>query len=258
MAYSYWSMCRVCVWGIYVPGCCARTRRRPKPDAIARRAPPWTMKRPGIAANASSSKPTSAQGGGVGAKRAKPSGGNLLASIIGDMKKSNGARPATTGAKTITREDTMSREAKALEARKKFERDITARITKEVVENPSLDAFCEFETMEKQWRNVVHEIAADMKLHSESVELESGEKFVIVHKKAGEVEKDVESLKNEVAARERAARATKKGEGLSDIAPTFAGDSIELTTVGTVKRDLRSVEETIADMKREKAARGEA
>jgi hypothetical protein len=63
---------------------------------------------------------------------------------------------------------------------------------------------------------------------------------------------------HEVAARERAARSTKKGEGLSDIAPTFAGDSIELTTVGTVKRDLRSVEETIADMKREKAARGEA
>lgn len=217
------------------------------------------MKRPGIAANASStsSKSTGARGGDGVAKRAKPSGGNLLASIIGDMKKSNAGRAATTGARTITREDTMSREAKALEARKTFERDIAARITKEVVENPSADAFCEFEPMEKQWRNVVHEIAADMKLYSESVELESGEKFVIVHKKAGEVEKDVESLKNEVALRERAARTAKKGEGLSDVAPTFAGDSIELTTVGTVKRDLRSVEETIADMKREKAARGE-
>ena len=217
------------------------------------------MKRPGIAANASStsSKSTGARGGDGVAKRAKPSGGNLLARISGDMTKSNAGRAATTGARTITREDTMSREAKALEARKTFERDIAARITKEVVENPSADAFCEFEPMEKQWRNVVHEIAADMKLYSESVELESGEKFVIVHKKAGEVEKDVESLKNEVALRERAARTAKKGEGLSDVAPTFAGDSIELTTVGTVKRDLRSVEETIADMKREKAARGE-
>ena len=37
--------------------------------------------------------------------------------------------------------------------------------------------------MEKQWRSVVHEIATEMKMFSESVEVgESGDKFVIVQR----------------------------------------------------------------------------
>jgi len=50
-------------------------------------------------------------------------------------------------------------------------------------------------------------------------------------------------------------KPSKKGEALSDKAPTFAGDDVELTVVGTVKRDLRSVEETIADMRKAKEAK---
>lgn len=180
-----------------------------------------------------------------------------MASIIGDVRASNARRVTGTvksGGKSITREDTMSREERAVEARKKFERETRERLEREVLGGSSEDAFCEFEPMEKQWRNVVHEIAAELKLHSESVEIgEDGEKFVIVQKKAPEIEKDVETLRNEWAQRERAASKAKKGEGLSDKAPQFAAADAELRVVGTVKRDLRSVEETIADMRKAKS-----
>ena len=47
----------------------------------------------------------------------------------------------------------------------------------------------------------------------------------------------------------------KRGEALTDQAPRFAeGDKgfPELTVVGTVKRDLRGVAETIGDMRKRK------
>ena len=216
-----------------------------------------TGKRPGIG------KPPGGGSGGIGKPTtgnqlpSRRSGNGLLASIIGDVRASNARRVTGTvksGGKSITREDTMSREERAVEARKKFERETRERLEREVLGGSSEDAFCEFEPMEKQWRNVVHEIAAELKLHSESVEIgEDGEKFVIVQKKAPEIEKDVETLRNELAQRERAASKAKKGEGLSDKAPQFAAADAELTVVGTVKRDLRSVEETIADMRKAKS-----
>jgi hypothetical protein len=46
--------------------------------------------------------------------------------------------------------------------------------------------------MEKMWRNILHELAADLKLHSESVELEfpteEGDKCVVVYAKPPVVE----------------------------------------------------------------------
>jgi hypothetical protein len=223
------------------------------------------MKRPGIArtpqdgasdAPSSSSRTNPAVNATHMAKKTRPNAaGGLLASILGDVKKSNAQRAkivVASGGRAVTKDDIMSREVKAMEARKKFEKEVRERIEREVLGNESADAFCEFDTMEKQWRNIVHEIAAELKLFSESVEVgATGEdKFVIVHKKAPEVERDAESLRNEIAARERAERHSKKGEGLSDRAPTYAADSVKLTVVGTVKRDLRSVEETIADMRK--------
>jgi len=186
--------------------------------------------------------------------RARSNGDDILSSILGHMKEASAKRAR---APAISRVDVESQEAKHARARAEFERDARAKIERDVVMNANDDAYCEFEVMEKPWRNVVHEIAREMKVHSESVETADGGKYVAVMKKAGEVERDVESLRNEVAARERAMKGKRKGEGASDKAPTYAGESMELRTVGTVKRDLRSVEETIADLKREKAARVE-
>jgi hypothetical protein len=234
------------------------TRERGARARAARAARARAMKRPGIARADARDAPSTASDA-IDARAAKKAranaAGGLLASILGDVKRSNAQRAKTvvaSGGRAITRDDVVSRETKAMEARRKFEREVRERIEREVAGSESAEAFCEFETMEKQWRNIVHEIAAEMKLFSESVEVGATgeEKFVIVHKKAPEVERDAESLRNEIAARERAGKHGKKGEGLSDKAPTYAADAVELTVVGTVKRDLRSVEETIADMRK--------
>ena len=52
----------------------------------------------------------------------------------------------------------------------------------------------------------------------------------------------------------RAGAGVKRGEALTDQAPRFAeGDpGPELTVVGTVKRDLRGVAQTIGDMRKRK------
>lgn len=76
------------------------------------------------------------------------------------------------------------------------------------------------------------------------------EKFVIVYKKASEVERDAESLRNEIAVREWVGKYGKKGEGLSDKVLMYVVDVVELIVVGMVKWDLWSVEETIADMRK--------
>jgi hypothetical protein len=71
-----------------------------------------------------------------------------------------------------------------------------------------------------------------------------------------------EARRAAAAQRARAGAGVKRGEALTDQAPRFAeGDpGPELTVVGTVKRDLRGVAETIGDMrkrKREQAGEGE-
>ena len=182
-----------------------------------------------------------------------------MASILGDVKRSNEARKRTleaSGGRPVRRDEVVSREAEAARARKRFEDEVRGRLEREIGTAASEEAFCEFAPMEKQWRSVVHEIATEMKMFSESVEVgESGDKFVIVHKREPRTEEAGETARDAAAARERAMKPSKKGEALSDKAPTFAGDDVELTVVGTVKRDLRSVEETIADMRKAKEAK---
>ena len=223
------------------------------------------MKRPGVAstgasmtAGASTAKTTTAKTKTKVEKKRRASGG-LLASILGDVKRSNEARKRTleaSGGRPVRRDEVVSREAEAARARKRFEDEVRGRLEREIGTAASEEAFCEFAPMEKQWRSVVHEIATEMKMFSESVEVgESGDKFVIVHKREPRAEEAGETARDAAAARERAMKPSKKGEALSDKAPTFAGDDVELTVVGTVKRDLRSVEETIADMRKAKEAK---
>jgi len=232
------------------------------------------MKRPGVvsgkatdsttASTSTGARATTATKRGDGAKgtkitNARRSSGGLLARILGDVKASNEARKRTvaaTGGRSVTRDEVVSRGAEASEARRRFEDEVRGRLAREVGATASEEAFCEFAPMEKQWRSVVHEIAAEMKMFSESVEVgDDGDKFVIVHKREPRGEDAGEAARDATAARERAMKPSRKGEALSDKAPTFAGDDVELTVVGTVKRDLRSVEETIADMRKAKEAK---
>jgi len=224
------------------------------------------MKRPGVAstgasttAGASTATATATATVKVKVEKKRRARGGLLASILGDVKRSNEARKRTleaSGGRPVRRDEVVSREAEAARARKRFEDEVRGRLEREIGTAASEEAFCEFAPMEKQWRSVVHEIATEMKMFSESVEVgESGDKFVIVHKREPRAEEASETARDAAAARERAMKPSKKGEALSDKAPTFAGDDVELTVVGTVKRDLRSVEETIADMRKAKEAK---
>ena len=220
------------------------------------------MKRPGVASTGASTTAGASTGTGtvkVKVEKTRRARGGLLASILGDVKRSNEARKRTleaSGGRAVTRDEVVSREAEAARARKRFEDEVRGRLEREIGTAASEEAFCEFAPMEKQWRSVVHEIATEMQMFSESVEVgESGDKFVIVHKREPRAEEASETARDAAAARERAMKPSKKGEALSDKAPTFAGDDVELTVVGTVKRDLRSVEETIADMRKAKEAK---
>lgn len=219
------------------------------------------MPAPASSASASARAKTSGARGGV-VKRRAPSPGGLLATILGDVKRANAARAKATalsGGKKIDREDVLDRESRAHEARKRFERETRERLAREVAASANARAFAEFEKLEKQWRNVVHEIAAEMKLFSESVEIgEEEEKLVIVYKTDPELARGGGGARGDgEKSVEKAATGLKRGEALSDKAPQFASDDVELTVVGTVKRDLRSVEETILDMKKAKEARPE-
>ena len=216
------------------------------------------MKRPGVASTTAGAS-TGTGTVKVKVEKTRRARGGLLASILGDVKRSNEARKRTleaSGGRPVRRDEVVSREAEAARARKRFEDEVRGRLEREIGTAASEEAFCEFAPMEKQWRSVVHEIATEMKMFSESVEVgESGDKFVIVHKREPRAEEAGETARDAAAARERAMKPSKKGEALSDKAPTFAGDDVELTVVGTVKRDLRSVEETIADMRKAKEAK---
>ena len=146
-------------------------------------------------------------------------------------------------------------------ARRDFEKAHGDRMRAELVEGPEdPEASIEFPPMQKVWRNILHELAGELHLHAESVELEDptagGDKFVVVYRKPPVVElTEAEEARRAAAAqRARAGAGVKRGEALTDQAPRFAeGDpGPELTVVGTVKRDLRGVAQTIGDMRKRK------
>ena len=176
-----------------------------------------------------------------------------------ESEKTRAAAPPG-GPKTVTKADVMTREERLMQARRDFERTHTERLRRELVESSDPDARIEFPPMEKIWRNIMHELAADLNLHAESVELDvpaaEGDKYVVVYRKPPEVElTEAEELRRARAAAERRARASagvRKGEALTDQAPVFAPGETgpELTVVGTVKRDLRGVAQTSLDMRK--------
>ena len=192
----------------------------------------------------------------------RPAAGGLLSSIIGGIKREGAAvKAAVADGRAVTKADVETREEKLMRARRDFEKAHGDRMRAELVEGPDdPEASIEFPPMQKVWRNILHELAGELHLHAESVELEDptagGDKFVVVYRKPPVVElTEAEEARRAAAAqRARAGAGVKRGEALTDQAPRFAeGDpGPELTVVGTVKRDLRGVAETIGDMRKRK------
>ena len=192
----------------------------------------------------------------------RPAAGGLLSSIIGGIKREGAAvKAAVADGRAVTKADVETREEKLMRARRDFERAHGDRMRAELVEGPDdPEASIEFPPMQKVWRNILHELAGELHLHAESVELEDptagGDKFVVVYRKPPVVElTEAEEARRAAAAqRARAGAGVKRGEALTDQAPRFAeGDpGPELTVVGTVKRDLRGVAQTIGDMRKRK------
>jgi hypothetical protein len=185
-----------------------------------------------------------------------------LRSIIGGIKREGAAvKAAVADGRAVTKADVETREEKLMRARRDFEKAHGDRMRAELVEGPDdPEASIEFPPMQKVWRNILHELAGELHLHAESVELEDptagGDKFVVVYRKPPVVElTEAEEARRAAAAqRARAGAGVKRGEALTDQAPRFAeGDpGPELTVVGTVKRDLRGVAQTIGDMRKRK------
>jgi hypothetical protein len=170
-------------------------------------------------------------------------------------------KAAVADGRAVTKADVETREEKLMRARRDFEKTHGDRMRAELVEGPDdPEAYIEFPPMQKVWRNILHELAGELHLHAESVELEdptaTGDKFVVVYRKPPVVEltEAEEARRLAAAQRARAGAGVKRGEALTDQAPRFAeGDpGPELTVVGTVKRDLRGVAETIGDMRKRK------
>ncbi len=192
----------------------------------------------------------------------RPAAGGLLSSIIGGIKREGAAvKAAVADGRAVTKADVETREEKLMRARRDFEKAHGDRMRAELVEGPDdPEASIEFPPMQKVWRNILHELAGELHLHAESVELEDptagGDKFVVVYRKPPVVElTEAEEARRAAAAqRARAGAGVKRGEALTDQAPRFAeGDpGPELTVVGTVKRDLRGVAQTIGDMRKRK------
>lgn len=192
----------------------------------------------------------------------RPAAGGLLRSIIGGIKREGAAvKAAVADGRAVTKADVETREEKLMRARRDFEKAHGDRMRAELVEGPDdPEASIEFPPMQKVWRNILHELAGELHLHAESVELEDptagGDKFVVVYRKPPMVElTEAEEARRAAAAqRARAGAGVKRGEALTDQAPRFAeGDpGPELTVVGTVKRDLRGVAQTIGDMRKRK------
>lgn len=222
-------------------------RRRPVPVAGAPR--PAGAPAPGGSSSANPPPP-------------RPAGGGLLSSIIGGIKREGAAvKAAVADGRAVTKADVETREEKLMRARRDFEKTHGDRMRLELVEGPDdPEAYIEFPPMQKVWRNILHELAGELRLHAESVELEdptaTGDKFVVVYRKPPVVEltEAEEARRLAAAQRARAGAGVKRGEALTDQAPRFAeGDpGPELTVVGTVKRDLRGVAQTIGDMRKRK------
>ena len=153
-----------------------------------------------------------------------------MRSIIGGIKREGAAvKAAVADGRAVTKADVETREEKLMRARRDFEKAHGDRMRAELVEGPDdPEASIEFPPMQKVWRNILHELAGELHLHAESVELEDptagGDKFVVVYRKPPVVElTEAEEARRAAAAqRARAGAGVKRGEALTDQAPRFA------------------------------------
>lgn len=194
---------------------------------------------------------------------------NVLGNILGNIKKTTSG-PNTSNTNTVVvRSSLMTPQERALERRKTFEKDVKEKIENEVTTKWEASGGAEtatfsFQPMVKMWRDVLHECASEMQTTSESIEIEdvmdeNGDpmKFVRVYKLSKKEEEEKKQL--EISLREKAEKAKRevlafrKKESLTDKAPAF-GDALSELRVAREgeKRDKRSVEETIADMRKAK------
>ena len=138
-----------------------------------------------------------------------------MRSIIGGIKREGAAvKAAVADGRAVTKADVETREEKLMRARRDFEKAHGDRMRAELVEGPDdPEASIEFPPMQKVWRNILHELAGELHLHAESVELEDptagGDKFVVVYRKPPVVE----LTEAEEARRAAAARARPRGRG---------------------------------------------
>mmetsp|Transcript_7374 Transcript_7374/g.12743 ORF Transcript_7374/g.12743 Transcript_7374/m.12743 type:complete len:219 (-) Transcript_7374:244-900(-) len=195
----------------------------------------------GTGEDAPSKAPVLAAKGGV-AKRPASSGiagGGLLAGILGDLAETH--KKIGTTKPTSKHENMAGSAATAYAQRQLFVSDIEKQLREYVVKSPDAAASRSFPPMEKKWRDLIHETAADLALHSSSAGDED-EKYVVVSKASSKPHAP------RPAARLAVARPEKKKETLSDMAPPTA-ELNKMAKLNTNKRDLRTIEQIQADMR---------
>jgi len=180
--------------------------------------------------------------GGVAKKPAASGkgGGGLLAGILGDLEETQKKIGKTKP--TAKHENIAGSAATAYAQRQLFVSDIEKQLREYVLNSSDPNASRNFPPMEKKWRDLIHETASDLKLHSSS-QGEEEDKYVVVSKL---------SAHNNYQARPAAARIVvgrgeKKKEALSELAPT--ADVGNMAKLNTNKRDLRTIEQIQADMR---------
>jgi len=134
--------------------------------------------------------------------------------------------------------------ATAHRQRTEFVADVEKQLRESVVNSVDDDACLSFPPAEKKWRDLIHETAADLKLHSwTTTSMEDEEKHVVVGKSMGG-----ELRGRGPNARAIVARPEKRKEVLSDMAPSADDAFGGMSRLNTQKRDLRSIEQIQADM----------
>ncbi|KAK9813105.1 hypothetical protein WJX72_009141 [[Myrmecia] bisecta] len=177
----------------------------------------------------------------------KPAGQGFLGSLLGKMSETQSrvAKGSAVSASLRTGAE------KAADERQAFEDDTRRQLELEVVSRAEGDASFEFPPMEKPWRALLAEVAEEMGLYAHSTGEQGGRRVVVAKQPLpGQLEYGAEA-----ASPPRAAgipvKAASKGRVQRCLPPS---PPALLTKLGTVKRDLRSVEEVQRDMKRQKHA----
>lgn len=192
---------------------------------------------------------------------------SLLDSLLTSSKQIASAKNAVSAANTGPAKDAQQK----ADARRAFE----VNVRNALLENfppggEDTGAVYDFPPMDKAWRSVVHDIVEELGLHSEGEGVEGVDRHVQVSRTQIMTE---EALEKEALRRDRLVRAVAaRGGGVAagsaaaapganlslkavaadDAMRVLGGSTAAITTLNTVKRDLRTIEEIQGDMKRRK------